>query len=315
MAEADAEQRHLLVEHALDRGHAVARRRRGIARAVGQEHAVGLVAQDILGRGGRRNDRDLAAGVGEAAQDVALGAVVHGDHVILGLGELAVALAQRPLGLVPAVGLLGRHLDGEVHAVEAGPLLGDLAQLGDVELAVGGMDHHAAGRAAVADTAGDRPRVDAADTRQIVALQPVVERLGRPPVGRLGDVAAQHHAARGGVDALDVLEIGADIADMGEGEGDDLPGIGGIGDDLLVAGHRGVEADLADRVAGRADALAPKDRAIGQHQRGRGPTRRGVSRAGGLRRGHDAFVRSCDPPSPPGKATSRTARVCNQAVA
>ena len=123
VAEADAEQRHLLVEHALDRGHAVACRRRRIARAVGQEHAVGLVAQDVLGRGGGRNDRDLAAGVGEAAQDVALGAVVDGDHVVLGLGELAVALAQRPLGLVPAVGLLGRHLDGEIHAVEAGPLL------------------------------------------------------------------------------------------------------------------------------------------------------------------------------------------------
>ena len=120
------------------------------------------------------------------------------------------------------------------------------------------MDHHAAGRAAVADAPRDRPRVDAADTRQIVALQPVVERLGRPPVGGLGDVAAQHHAARGGIDALDVLEIGADIADMGEGEGDDLPGIGGIGDDLLVAGHRGVEADLAHRVAGERPRPCPK---------------------------------------------------------
>ena len=298
VAEADAEQWHLLVEHALDRRHAVAGRRRRIARAVGQEHAVGLVAQDVLGRGGGRHDRDLAAGVGEAAQDVALGAVVDGDHVILGLGELAVALAQRPLGLVPAVGLLGRHLDGEIHAVEAGPVLRDLAQLGNVELAVGRMDHHAAGRAAVADAPRDRPRVDAADARQIVALQPVVERLGRAPVGRLGDVAAQHHAARRRVDALDVLEVGADIADVREGEGDDLPGIGGIGDDLLIAGHRGVEADLAHRVAGGPHALAPKDRAIGQHQRGRGPTRRGVSRAGGLRRSHDEFVRSCNPPSP-----------------
>jgi hypothetical protein len=53
-------------------------------------------------------------------------------------------------------------------------------------------------------------------------------------------------AARGGVVALDVLVVGADIADMREGEGDDLPGIGRVGQDFLIAGHRGVEADLAD---------------------------------------------------------------------
>ena len=130
----------LLVEHALDRRHGVAAGRRRIARAVRQEHAVGLVAQDVLGGRRRRHHRDLAAGVGEAAQDVALGAVVDGDDVVLGLAELAVALAQRPLGLVPLVGLLGRDLDGEVHAVEArASPARDLAQRGDVELAVGRM--------------------------------------------------------------------------------------------------------------------------------------------------------------------------------
>jgi len=40
------------------------------------------------------------------------------------------------------------------------------------------------------------------------------------------------------------------IADMREGESDDLPGIGRVGEDLLVARHRGVEADLADGGAG-----------------------------------------------------------------
>src|SRR5262249_62241801 len=37
-------------------------------------------------------------------------------------------------------------------------------------------------------------------------------------------------------------------------EGDDLPRIGWIGQDLLVAGHRGVEAHLAHGVASRAEA-------------------------------------------------------------
>src|SRR4029450_8000283 len=173
--------------------------------------------QDVLGRGRRRHDGDLAAGVGEAAQDVALGAVVDGDDMVLRLAELAVALAQRPRCLVPAVGLLGRDLDGEVHAVEPGPFLGDVPELGDIEFAVGRIHHHAARRPAVADAPGDGARVDAAHTGQIVTLQPVVERLGSAPVGGLGDIAAQHHAARGRIDALYVFEVGPDVADRGGG--------------------------------------------------------------------------------------------------
>ncbi len=57
---------------------------------------------------------------------------------------------------------------------------------------------------------------------------------------------------------------------MREGEGDELPGIGGIGEDLLIAGHRGVEADLAHGVAFGAEAKAFQHRAVGEHEeRGR----------------------------------------------
>ena len=68
---------------------------------------------------------------------------------------------------------------------------------------------------------------------------------------------------------LDVFVVGADIADVGKREGDDLPGIGRVGEDLLIARHGGVEADLADRVAGRAEAKALEHRAVGQHQKRR----------------------------------------------
>ena len=77
--------------------------------------------------------------------------------------------------------------------------------------------------------------------------QPGVQVLRRAPVGRLGNVLLHHQAARGDRGGLDVLGVGADIADMREGEGDDLAGIGRVGQRLLVAGHAGVEADLADR--------------------------------------------------------------------
>ena len=101
-----------------------------------------------------------------------------------------------------------------------------------------------------------------------------VEMLGGAVVRGIGDGGAQDHAARARrrrhVHRLDILVVGADIADMREGEGDELSGIGGIGEDLLIAGHRGVEADFADRLAFGAEAEAFQHGAIGEHEeRGR----------------------------------------------
>ena len=76
MAEADAEDRHL-AEQLGDGVDRVADHRR-VARAVRQEHAVGLACQH-LGRGRRgRHDLDRAE-AGEVAQDRALDAEVEGD--------------------------------------------------------------------------------------------------------------------------------------------------------------------------------------------------------------------------------------------
>ena len=86
---------------------------------------------------------------------------------------------------------------------------------------------------------------------------------------------------------LGVLGVDADVADVRIGQRDDLPGVGRIGQDLLVAGHRGVEHDLAGGVARRADRAAAEDRAVGQ-ARGRrdGGQQRGPGRSGGSE-GHD----------------------------
>src|SRR4029077_816950 len=106
------------------------------------------------------------------------------------------------------------------------------------------------------------------------AFQPGVEMFCGAIVRRLGDGGMQHHAAgarrRREVHGLDVVVVGAHIADMGEREGDDLAGIGRIGEDFLVTGHGGVEADLADRLAGRAEAKSFEHGAVGQHQQCRG---------------------------------------------
>jgi hypothetical protein len=100
----------------------------------------------------------------------------------------------------------------------------------------------------------------------------LIEMAGRAVIGRPRDLGIEHDPARARrrrhVDGLDVLLIGADVADMREGEGDDLPRIGGIGQDLLIAGHRGVEADLANGFACRTEAETFEHGAVGQHQEG-----------------------------------------------
>ena len=84
---------------------------------------------------------------------------------------------------------------------------------------------------------------------------------------------------------LDILGVGADIADMREGEIDDLPGIAGVRHHFLIAGHRGVEADFANRAALCAKAPAPDHLPRRQNQyacRSRGRARSGrVSHFGG----------------------------------
>ena len=158
---------------------------------------------------------------------------------------------------------------------------------------------HGVGHALLADQRGQRAGVDAGEADDAARLQPVVEVARRAIVRRRGDVGVQDDAAgarrRRHVDRLDVVLVGADIADVREGEGDDLPGIGRIGEDLLVAGHRGVEADLADRVAGGAEAKAFQHGAVGQHQKrrrlGLSPSVAGGGPGGARRRlGHGLLV-------------------------
>ena len=132
-----------------------------------------------------------------------------------------------------------------------------------------------------ADQRGQRARVDAGQRDDAAPLQPLVEMTGGAIVGRVGDVGLEDRADRAGaggrVEVLDVLVIGADIADMREGEGDDLAGIGRIGEDLLVAGQRRVEADFGDRAAGRAQPAPLDHRAVGKNQqRGRRFARPGL---------------------------------------
>ena len=117
------------------------------------------------------------------------------------------------------------------------------------------------------------PRVS---TPPMPATPPAASQSSQPPSGRPpGAVVyrlSHDHRARVRAVGLDGLRPHAVVPDQRIGEGDDLTRVGGVGDGLLVAGHRGVEDDLADRGAGRAHRIAVKPRAVlEQHVAGHCP--------------------------------------------
>ena len=217
------------------------------------------------------NDGDIAAHAREATQDVALEAVVDGDDFILAAVGIGVARGPVPFLLVPLHALGEGDILGEIEAFEAAPGLGHGEQLLHVELALGIVGDDAVGHALVADQVGEFAGVDARQADDASGLQPFVEMLGGAVIGGLGDGGLDHAAFDGGggreVGGFKIVIIGADIADVGEGEGDDLAGIGGVGEDFLIAGHGGVEADFAHGLAFGAKALAFDDGAIGEDEK------------------------------------------------
>ena len=86
------------------------------------------------------------------------------------------------------------------------------------------------------------------------------------------------------LDRLHILVVGADVADVREGEGDDLLGVGRVGHHFLVTGHRRVEAQLADRLALGPEPLPPDRPAVGEHHDSRRAL--GLGRGRGIGVGH-----------------------------
>src|SRR3546814_11244775 len=110
---------------------------------------------------------DVAAQARQAAQDVELGAVVDGNHLVAWRRLVAVALAARPARLVPAIGMSATHLGGEVHALQARPLRGSGPAGLQVQRAVGAFSDGRVLRYEVAHRAGEGAGGVAAATDQV----------------------------------------------------------------------------------------------------------------------------------------------------
>ncbi len=215
--------------------------------------------------------------------------------------QLAIAFAQRPALLAPGLVALGGDMHCQLQPIHVGRFGEGLLRLGEVGFAFGIEDDGAILCALGADVARQRPRIDAGNAGDALHLQPLIEVVRSAEVRGVGDILAQDEAGNAGLLGFDIFHIGADIADMREGEGDDLPGIARVGEDFLIAGHRRVEADFPGGDALGADAMAGKHRPIRKNQCGvgRGDQRRSHKanlriNAGLLRGGGAAVKGQCD---------------------
>ena len=65
-----------------------------------------------------------------------------------------------------------------------------------------------------------------------------------------------------------ITAVDPGIAQFGIGEGDQLPGIAGVGHDLLVTGHTGVEDHFAEGRRSGAKGFTTQHQAVSQHKKG-----------------------------------------------
>ena len=181
-----------------------------------------MSAADVL----RRHHRHPAAIAGELAQDVALDAVIDGDDVEFRLVHFAVALAPLPRRLLPGEALAVVTIGTRSMPTSPGHAFASRLSASTIEAAGRLVRDHRVRHALLADERGERAGVDAGKPDDAAALEPLVEMARGAIIRRRGDGRVQNDAARAGrrrkVDGLDVVLVGADIADVGKSEGDDL---------------------------------------------------------------------------------------------
>ena len=152
--------------------------------------------------------------------------------------------------------MLGRgHGRREARPGHVGLVADELQLLGRGQRRVRTAEHAALHRAGVADPAGQRAGVDAGDADDAVAHQVLVERRVRAVVRDHAAGVAHHVPGDPDATGLGVLVVHARVADVRRGLHHDLPGVGRVGQGLLVAGHPGREHHLAEGAS--AGAVGP----------------------------------------------------------
>ncbi|VTR69587.1 putative thioesterase [Desulfosarcina cetonica] len=216
---------------------------------VGEEQPVGSHGHDGRGVGGGRHHQHLESGPLQTTTDIVFETEIDG-HDGRPIATLApdgrihagVVVQYFRLAAGPAVCPARAHVPGEVHAHHTGNLIGAPLEGFGIEIFRGNDRPHGA---AVADMARQGPRVQPLDTQDTLPLEVVGQGLGGPEIAvkRLIFLDQERrHLDPGG---LHIIGIDAVVAHQWIGHGHHLTTIGRIGEDLLVAGHTGVENHLA----------------------------------------------------------------------
>jgi hypothetical protein len=165
---------------------------------------------------------------------------------------------------LPEVDIRAGDLAGQVEAHQPRQGAGTPHQPHRVEVAGGDDALHGPGQP---DVAGQGAGVDLVDAQDASRAQEVGQAAVGAPVAadaaRLADDVARHVDAL----ALEVLRVDAVVAHQGVGHGDDLAAVGGVGEDFLVAGHGGVEDDLAFSLSLAGEGSAREGPAIFECQK------------------------------------------------
>src|SRR6185312_13729441 len=174
MAETDTEHGDVALEQLAGRTDSVLAGLR-IARAIGEEDAVGRECDHLFGSRLSGHDGHAAAKVRQQAQDVAFDAEVisHDMQPLVRANGRARALGP-DTALVPLEAALGADDLGEIHALQARELARRLDGGGSVHLLSG---HDAAGlRAGLTQNARQPSRIDTRDGYDAAALQEFAQR-------------------------------------------------------------------------------------------------------------------------------------------
>ncbi len=253
VAEADTKQ-GLLVEQALyglhDRLQPC-----GVARAWTEKNAVRIPSQDfVAGSGSGQNDASHADRR-EPPQNVMLEAAVedHDPVAITFAGFFDRFLAR----VAPRIGRLRRHA---VHKI------GFVIGLGLLQIAEGligiSVRDRAHGDSGAANTLGNGTGIQPLNGHHLAFHEKLVERFRGAPVARQIASLADDETRWLKPVGFKIVFVDPVVSDERISKKDDLPGVAGVGQNLLIAGHAGVENNFTGRFSGVSERFSLVDRAV-----------------------------------------------------
>lgn len=233
----------LQADDLLERVYKVAQKRR-ITRTWRHQDSIRSQPKNPVSGMGTGDDSHPASLAPEKAEDIVFDAAVH-DHNV----EFRRAGHRVRLPLIRAA---GADLLNEVDMIITRQCFQSFQDFSGRKVAGYGTHHYSAGT----KMSGQSPGIDAVYARHSTFGQILMEGGPAQPVTRLRAVFTNDKATHLEARRLNVPIIYAVVAHQGIGGHQNLTGVGGIGQHLLIASHAGVEDDLAIGESFSAEGLA-----------------------------------------------------------